>query len=163
MVLLLVSSMALTSCGSDDKKTDVDGASDSLVADGANAVMSLELNGDSDSMKAGALSTIFFDYNSSSLSSGTRSTLEANAEYLKQNANVEVQVEGHADERGGKQYNLALGERRANTIKDYLIALGVESSRISTVSYGKERPLEFGHDDSVWGKNRRGNFVVTAK
>ncbi len=76
---------------------------------------------------------------------------------------MKVQVEGHCDERGGVQYNLALGENRAKAVKEYLSGLGVESGRVTTISYGKERPVAFGHDEEAWGQNRRGNFVVTAK
>ena len=82
---------------------------------------------------------------------------------MKANAAVDVQVEGHCDERGGKQYNLALGERRAKTVRDQLVALGVPAKRISTISYGSERPSAEGGDESAWAKNRRANFVITAK
>ena len=123
----------------------------------------LELNADSDSGKAGGIQTVFFDFNSSALRSDTRGVLEANAEFLKANGSVEVQVEGHCDERGGVQYNLALGEKRAKAVKNYLVNLGVSSSRITTISLGKERPIAFGHDEDSWSQNRRGNFVITAK
>ena len=78
-------------------------------------------------------------------------------------SSLEVQIEGHCDERGGVQYNMALGERRAKTVRDYLVAMGVPRSRVSTVTLGKEQPVSFGHDEESWGKNRRGNFVITAK
>ena len=74
-----------------------------------------------------------------------------------------MQIEGHADERGGIQYNLALGEKRAKAVREYLVALGVAQKRIGVVSYGKEKPVAFGHDEGAWEKNRRANFVVTAK
>lgn len=131
--------------------------------DGANSGLTLELSGDSDSSTAGGLQTVFFDFNSSNLGSSAKQKLEENANYLKSNKSVDIQIEGHADERGGRQYNLALGERRAKTVRDYLVALGVEAKRISTISYGNERPLAEGHDESAWSKNRRANFVVTAK
>lgn len=89
--------------------------------------------------------------------------MDNNAEFLKTNAQVDIQIEGHADERGGRQYNLALGERRAKAMRDYLVAKGVSSKRISTISYGNERTLAEGHDESAWSKNRRANFVITAK
>ena len=157
-LLLLGSALVMTSCGSDAKKND---SSTVESVDYANS--SLELNGDSDSGKAGALRTVYFAFNSSGLSSSTKSTLEANADFLKENTAVEVQVEGHADERGGREYNMALGENRARAIKDYLVALGVDGSRISTTSYGKERPIAFGHSEESWSQNRRGNFVVISK
>ncbi len=130
---------------------------------GSNNGLSLELNGDSDSNRAGGLQTIYFGFDSSNLDSGTKETMKMNAEYLKSNTNVDVQVEGHCDERGGRQYNLALGERRAKSVRDYLVAMGVESKRISVISYGNERPVSEGHDEAGWAKNRRANFVITAK
>lgn len=159
-LLLLAGSLALTSCGGDTKKTGSDAPTVSTDTSSSSA---LELNADSDSGKAGTLQTVYFGFNSSVLSSQTRSALDNNAQFLKDNTSVEVQVEGHCDERGGVQYNIALGERRARAIKRYLVSMGVESSRISTISFGKERPIAFGHDESAWSQNRRGNFVVTAK
>jgi peptidoglycan-associated lipoprotein len=157
--LMLLATLAV-GCGSSSKKK-ADTTGDTPVS--ADSERPLELNADSDSGKAGAISTVFFDFNSSSLGSDARSTLDANAEFLKSNTSVEIQVEGHCDERGGVQYNLALGEKRAKTVKDYLVALGVASKRVTTISFGKERPIAFGHDESSWGQNRRGNFVITAK
>ena len=148
-------------CASKKPANNQDGAA--LGADGANNGLTLELNGDSDSSKAGGLKTVFFGFDSSSLDSDVKETLKANAEYLKSNANVDIQVEGHCDERGGRQYNLALGERRAKAVKEYLTALGVESKRLSVISYGSERPKAEGQDESAWSQNRRANFVVTAK
>lgn len=147
-------------CASKKPSNDQDGANG---ANGANNGLTLELNGDSDSNTAGGLQTVYFGFDSSTIDSSTKDTLKNNAEFLKTNATVDVQVEGHCDERGGRQYNLALGERRAKTVRDYLVGLGVEAKRISVISYGNERPVSEGHDESAWGKNRRGNFVVTAK
>lgn len=160
-VLILGLSVALTGCGSSSKKASSDSSMSS--PDSSSEDSSLELNGDSDSNKAGGLSTVFFEYDSSTLSSSARSTLEGNVSFLKDNTSVEVQIEGHCDERGGVQYNLALGERRAKAVRDYMVAMGVAKSRVTTISFGKERPLAFGHDNSAWGQNRRANFVVTAK
>src|SRR5690606_2766020 len=106
--------------------------------------------------------TVYFAFDSSSLDSSAKDGMKKNAEFLKNMTKVDIQVEGHCDERGGRQYNLALGERRAKAVRDYLIALGVAAKRITTVSYGNERPVAEGHDESSWGKNRRANFVVTA-
>lgn len=156
---LMVAFLAV-GCASNKPKNAQDGATG---ADGANAGLTLELNGDSDSNKAGGLKTVFFAFDSSSIEGDTKAALQNNADYLKTNANVDVQVEGHCDERGGRQYNLALGERRAKAVRDYLVALGVESKRISTISYGSERPKADGSDESAWSQNRRANFVVTAK
>ena len=165
LILTLLITFGLTSCGSQSKNNAE--MNDSGVTtedqDMGNNGMNLELNGDSDSGKAGTLSTVYFDFNSSSLSSSTRDALESNANFLKENPSVEVQIEGHADERGGVQYNLALGERRAQAVKQYLVSMGVSSSRITTISFGKERPIAFGHTESAWSQNRRANFVITAK
>lgn len=154
-------SLLLVGCSSGAKKKS-GSSSNSMVDDAADA-MALELKGSSDDNTAGPLKTIYFAFDSSALSGAARSTLEANAEWLKLTDSVEIQIEGHADERGGQQYNLALGERRARAVKDYLEALGVTSARVSTFSYGKEKPVAYGHDDEAWSKNRRANFVITAK
>ncbi|MBA2405366.1 MAG: peptidoglycan-associated lipoprotein Pal [Bdellovibrionales bacterium] len=158
---LMVALLAV-GCASNKPKNDQDGAG-ADAANGANNGLSLELNGDSDSNKAGGLQTVFFGFDSSNIESSAKDTMKANANFLKANAQVDVQVEGHCDERGGRQYNLALGERRAKAVRDYLVALGVQAKRISTISYGNERTLAEGHDESAWSKNRRANFVVTAK
>jgi peptidoglycan-associated lipoprotein len=106
-----------------------------------------------------SLSDVFFDFDQYNLSSEAKSTLEANARELKRVGDSGVTIEGHCDERGTKAYNLALGEKRANAAKDYLVTLGVTASRINTISYGKERPFDSGHDESAWAKNRRAHFV----
>ncbi|OKH89504.1 peptidoglycan-associated lipoprotein Pal [Thalassospira sp. TSL5-1] len=103
---------------------------------------------------------VFFDYDQYDLSAEARRTLELQAAWLKKYPQYTVLVEGHTDERGTREYNLALGERRANSAKDYLIALGVDPSRIETISYGKERPVALGHDQESWAKNRRAVTVV---
>lgn len=148
-------------CASKKPKNAQDGAA--TGAEGDNAGMTLELNGDSDSGKAGGLQTVYFAFDSSNLDREAKQTLDANADYLKANQNVDVQIEGHTDERGGRQYNLALGERRAKSVRDYLVALGVKAQRLSTISYGSERPKAEGSDETSWAQNRRANFVVTAK
>jgi peptidoglycan-associated lipoprotein len=107
-----------------------------------------------------SLTDAFFDFDSYVLSSEAKGTLETNAKEMKRVTVGNVTIEGHCDERGTKAYNLALGEKRANAAKDYLVALGVNATRINTVSYGKERPFDDGHDDSAWAKNRRAHFVM---
>jgi peptidoglycan-associated lipoprotein len=113
----------------------------------------------SDQMDQMSLNDVFFDFDSYALSSEAKGTLDANAKELKRVSAGAVTIEGHCDERGTKAYNLALGEKRANAAKDYLVALGVNGSRISTVSYGKERPFDDGHDESAWAKNRRAHII----
>ncbi len=107
-----------------------------------------------------ALSDAFFAFDSYSLTAEAKGTLEANAREMKRVMDKSITIEGHCDERGTKAYNLALGEKRANAARDYLVALGVNASRITTVSYGKERPFDNGHDEAAWAKNRRAHFVV---
>lgn len=104
---------------------------------------------------------VFFDTDSSTLDSEGQSTLARQAQWLKQYPNVNVTVEGHADERGTREYNIALGERRASVAKRFLVDQGISSSRISTISYGKERPAVVGSDESAWSQNRRAVSVVS--
>lgn len=162
LTLLLLASLALVGCSTNSSQQDGSEGADSMVDD-ATSNYALELNGNSDENTAGPLNTIYFDYDSSSLSSAARTTLEDAANFLKEATNVDIQIEGHADERGGHQYNLALGERRARSVKDYLVALGVNASRVTIISYGKEKPNAFGHDEESWSKNRRASFMITAK
>ena len=103
---------------------------------------------------------VFFDFDSIQLRADARATLEKQAAWLKQNAGVAVWVEGHADERGTREYNLALGERRATAIRDYLAALGVGQNRMKTRSFGKERPVDPRSAKDAWNKNRRGVVVI---
>ena len=106
------------------------------------------------------LKDIFFDYDKASIRDDQKAALNDNVGWLKGNSGAKVLLEGHCDERGTAEYNLALGERRAKAVKDYLIAAGVAADRVSTISYGKERPFVLGHDESAWKWNRRGHFVV---
>lgn len=103
---------------------------------------------------------VFFGYDSSVLTSEGQATLDRQAAWLKQYSSVNVAIEGHCDERGTREYNIALGERRATAAKNYLVSLGVDSSRLRTISYGKERPAVLGSDDSSYAQNRRGVTVV---
>lgn len=118
---------------------------------------------DSDSGKAMGLETIYFGFDASTLDSASKGTLMRNAQILKDKPSLKVQIEGHTDERGGIQYNIALGDRRANSVRAFLIDQGVSSMQLTTVSYGKEKPLDYGHDESAWAKNRRANFRITEK
>jgi peptidoglycan-associated lipoprotein len=109
------------------------------------------------------LQPAFFAYDSSELDSAAQQALNANAQLLKQYATWVITIEGHADERGTAEYNLALGERRALTARNYLISLGIAADRLRTISYGKEFPFDPLHSESAWSKNRRAHFVITAK
>lgn len=160
---LLTLGLVLSGCGS-TQKDDSASDRDSVTYDDADSAgLDLRINGDSDSGRAGGLQTVNFPFDSSTLTEQARRTLQSNVEFLRNNPRVEIQIEGHCDERGGVQYNLALGERRAQAVRDYMVAMGVSSNRISTISFGKERPIAFGHNESAWSQNRRANFVVTAK
>jgi peptidoglycan-associated lipoprotein len=109
------------------------------------------------------LKDIHFDFDKYNIRPGDAEILRGNAALLKKYPKVKVQIEGHCDERGTTEYNLALGERRANSTKKYLISVGISSNRISTISYGKERPLDPGHNEEAWAKNRRAHTVVLSK
>jgi len=167
--LLLVLCLSFFGCetGQVKKEDSSETTTSAQEGDSEEEGIQLQAGSDSDSGKAcggenGCLRTVNFAFDSSALSTDARDTLDDNANFLKleKDGQVKIQVEGHCDERGSIQYNLALGERRANAVKDYLIALGVNAGNISTISHGKEKPLELGHDEGSWGKNRRANFVV---
>ncbi|HEX7534264.1 MAG TPA: peptidoglycan-associated lipoprotein Pal [Syntrophales bacterium] len=106
---------------------------------------------------------VLFDFDKYSLKPESRDILKQLAEWLTNNKNTSVLIEGNCDERGTTEYNLALGERRAKEAMKYLVELGVDGKRIKTISYGKERPLDPGHTEEAWAKNRRDHFVVTSK
>jgi len=106
---------------------------------------------------------VFFEYNSSELTADAQHTLDRQVAWLKQYGKLNVTVEGHCDERGTREYNLALGERRAAAAKKYLVAAGIPAGRVSTISYGKERPAVVGDDESAWSQNRRAVTVVTGQ
>jgi peptidoglycan-associated lipoprotein len=104
------------------------------------------------------MDTVYFEYDQATLSDSAKDTLVRNAEWLRANPSARVQVEGNADERGTNEYNLALGERRAVAVKGYLTSLGVDGTRLVTISYGEERPADPGHGEDAWTKNRRVDF-----
>lgn len=107
----------------------------------------------------GRFAPVYFDYDSSQIKDSERSKLDAVAAYLRGSAGNLI-IEGHCDERGSNEYNLALGERRALAIRAYLVGLGIDGARIQTKSFGEEQPVAYGHDESSWSQNRRGEFVL---
>jgi peptidoglycan-associated lipoprotein len=107
---------------------------------------------------APVLDPVYFEYDQASLTDRSRDILVRNAEWLQGNPQVRVQVEGHTDERGTNEYNLALGERRAASVRSYLTSLGIDASRLVTISYGEERPADPGHSEAAWASNRRVEF-----
>jgi peptidoglycan-associated lipoprotein len=112
---------------------------------------------------ASPLKDVFFEFDKSVIRDDQKSALNEDVTWLKGNARAKLTVEGHCDERGTAEYNLALGERRAKAVKDYLVAAGIPANLVSTISYGKERPFVLGHDESAWKWNRRGHFVISAQ
>lgn len=169
MVSVLLLATALTvSCGSKKKAPEpaapVGGAEggtmDPNVTSGGAGTFE---PGGSDTGKIQGLSSVNFDYDSSTLSSDARRKLAENAEWIKSNTNATVQIEGHCDSRGSVEYNLALGERRAKAVKNYLTSLGIDSKRMTIISYGEEKPIATGDTEDAYAKNRRANFVPLAQ
>ena len=109
------------------------------------------------------LKDIYFDFDKYDIRPGDTEILKGNAALLAKFPDVKIQIEGHCDERGTVEYNLALGERRANSAKGYLISLGIPEKRISTISYGKERPFDPAHNEEAWAKNRRAHSIILSK
>jgi peptidoglycan-associated lipoprotein len=110
--------------------------------------------------KESVLKDAFFDFDKSSIRPDAKQSLDENAKWLKANPNAALTIEGHCDERGTREYNLGLGQRRAKAAKDYLVSAGIDPKRIKIISYGKERPFASGHDESAWKLNRRAHFVL---
>jgi len=137
------------------------GASSTTSSSGSAATAAVQIPaGSQEDLVVNIGDRVFFDYDSSELSSEARAALEKQAVWMKKFGGVRVVIEGHCDERGTREYNLALGERRANASKDYLVALGINPARIKTISFGKERPAALGHNETAWAQNRRGVTVV---
>ena len=165
--LILAACLVLTACATKKEVTTTDTAtsastSTTSTTTEATPKISGQMQGDTyigdDTVKYladGVPDRVFFATNESILTTASRETLRAQAAWLRQNSDINVVVEGHADERGTREYNLALGERRANSAKDYLMTYGISSDRISVLSYGKERPVDAGSTPLAWSKNRR--------
>ena len=144
LILAFVLSFVLSACATQTKKVDSQIEGD--VYTGTDTV---------EYLATGVPDRVFFATNESVLTTASRDTLRKQAAWLRKNENINVVLEGHADERGTREYNLALGERRANAAKDYLMTYGISSNRISVISYGKERPVDSGSNPLSWTKNRR--------
>ncbi len=143
--LVLMASLILTACAT-TKKVSMGNQMQGDVYTGTDTV---------EYLASGVPDRVFFATNESILTTASRDTLRKQATWLRANSEITVVLEGHADERGTREYNLALGERRANSAKDYLMTYGVSASRISVISYGKERPVDAGSNPLSWSKNRR--------
>ena len=140
--LIILASLVLTACATQKKTGQLQGD----VYTGTDSV---------EYLASGVPDRVFFATNETVLTTASRETLRKQAGWLRKNPSISVVLEGHADERGTREYNLALGERRANSAKDYLMTYGVSSDRISVLSYGKERPVDSGSNPLAWSKNRR--------
>ena len=114
-------------------------------------------------VKALGVKDIYFDFDQSAIREDSKKLLNENVEWLRKNPAAKATIEGHCDERGSSEYNLALGDRRARATRDYLVAAGIQANRISTISFGKERPFVLGHDESAWQWNRRAHFIASPK
>ena len=143
--LILVASLILTACATKTTKT----TTSQTQGDVYTGTDSIEY------LASGVKDRVFFATNEIVLTTASRETLRKQAEWLRKNSTLNVVLEGHADERGTREYNLALGERRADSAKDYLMTYGISSNRISVISYGKERPVDSGSTPLSWSKNRR--------
>jgi len=144
--LVLMAGVILTACATTKKVETTTGQMQGDVYTGTDTV---------EYLASGVPDRVFFATNESILTTRSRETLRKQATWLRENSGINVVLEGHADERGTREYNLALGERRANAAKDYLMTYGVSASRISVISYGKERPVDSGSNPLSWSKNRR--------
>ena len=143
--LVLLASLVLTACATQTKQTQT-GQMQGDVYTGSDTV---------EYLASGVPDRVFFATNETVLTTASRETLRKQASWLRKNSDINVVLEGHADERGTREYNLALGERRANSAKDYLMTYGISSDRISVLSYGKEKPVDSGSNPLAWSKNRR--------
>jgi peptidoglycan-associated lipoprotein len=154
VMLLLAATLAAPACSKKPKPDE------SGLASAANADENI---GDSDHGNAMGLQSIQFGYDAYVLDGKAKEILKANAQILKDKTSLKVQVEGHCDQRGGIQYNVALGEKRANSVKKFLVELGVSADHVSVISFGKEKLLDQGTTEEAYARNRRANFVVTAR
>jgi peptidoglycan-associated lipoprotein len=155
--IVLAVAASFSACGKKDKKEEEESSVPTSVGAAENT------SGDSDSGEAMGLQTVHFDYDKYTLTGETKRVLKANAQILKDKSSLRVQIEGHCDSRGGIQYNIALGEKRANSARKYLMDLGISGDRVTTISFGKERPIASGDNEAAWAKNRRGNFAITSR
>ncbi len=148
-LLILAACLVLTACATKKEVATTDAIQGQMQSDVYTGTDSVKYLAD------GVPDRVFFATNETILTTASRETLRAQAAWLRKNSSINVVLEGHADERGTREYNLALGERRANSAKDYLMTYGISSDRISVLSYGKERPVDAGSNPLAWSKNRR--------
>ena len=164
LIPVLAAAVLLSVSCASKKKVEAAGGAEGGTMD--SSINSKDMNFDpagSDSGKIQGLETVHFDLDSSSLTSNARHELAANADWIKSHSAITVQIEGHCDKRGSNEYNLALGERRAKAVKKYLIGLGIDSKRLTVISYGEEKPIDSADSEDAYAKNRRANFVPLAQ
>ena len=178
-LLITISIVVLAACGSTEKSSDASAAETTKVAASKSEPAPDPTDAAKDSSSAYSTPvdsdakfseeemrqlrenrTVYFDFDDSTVSSEYKETLEAHAMFLTSNPSLQVTIEGHADERGTPEYNIALGERRADSVAKYLKAFGVEASQISILSYGEEKPFCFENNETCWQQNRRAHFVL---
>ena len=148
-LVIIIAGLALTACATQKKQS---GQMQSDVYTGTDTV---------EYLATGVKDRVFFATNKSTLTTASRDTLRKQAAWMRKKKDLKFTIEGHADERGTREYNLALGERRANAVKDYLMTYGISSSRLSVISYGKERPVNSGSNPLAWSQNRRSVTIKT--
>ncbi|MBU6234829.1 MAG: peptidoglycan-associated lipoprotein Pal [Alphaproteobacteria bacterium] len=166
--LLVASTLALAACSTAKEEQpyadsvvegqgQMNGNGEGMLGDGsgANGVQGNAIPGSQDDLTVNVGDRVYFGYDRYDLTPEALQQLQLQAQWLNQYPNVNITIEGHADERGTREYNLALGDRRANAVRDYLVSLGVSASRVNTISYGKERPEVAGSDAQSWAQNRR--------
>ena len=153
LILLVAAGFFLASCAATktDQGGDVDAASSASSSSSDGSINA----GTQEDLIVNVGDRVFFEFDSSELTVDAQATLDAQAAWLLQYFETDITIEGHADERGTREYNLALGERRANAARDYLMTYGISGNRISVISYGKERPVDSGSNPLAWSKNRR--------
>lgn len=170
LIIVLVCSMFVVGCAKKPKPTVTTvqpggGSGVATTPQGGSGTTATEISADPFSDPANPLShaVIYFDYNSSTVRSGDIDVINAHARYLADNPSAKIRLEGHADERGSREYNVALSENRGISVKRLMMFQGIRSDQTETVAYGEERPIEFCHAESCWSKNRRVEIIYEAK
>jgi peptidoglycan-associated lipoprotein len=156
--LVLALGMGFTACTQDEEPVE-----EVVTPDEADSPGAPDDVGSLDAGSGVSGDIVYFAFDDYTLSSDAQTVLNKLADNLRSNAGSVVQIQGHCDERGSIEYNLALGERRANSVKNYLSGLGIEGARLNTISFGEEKPVDDGHDEAAWARNRRAEFVISGQ
>ena len=159
-IVTMIAAAALLSACSTAPSDQGDATASSASSGAAASSVKAPIAGSQQDLVVNVGDRVFFGFDKYDLTPTARNTLQMQAAWLTANPSVNITIEGHCDERGTREYNLALGERRANASRDYLLSLGVADSRITTISYGKERPVALGANENAWAQNRRGVTAV---